>query len=257
MIRYPVRSVVGPVVRPVVGFASGGETALQAACIAAWDMQETSGPLQSAVGGITIGVLSDPEPGSAPGPAEGLSARSTSSANGFGFQAPDAEVFRAPETGQKTTRWWYKDRRTGGGQPLINKSATGNVLVTEDEYAVSVVNQGVAARVRLADDSGRETTNNLLLPNLDVWIRAEVLFDADAETLTFRAYRSDTEEEQSETILVPGGFFRGTHPFQLGGHDGEMCLLAIFDRALTGTERAADLTPTLFQNLGKDIALWT
>ena len=211
------------------------ESALQQAVIAAWDMQEESGPLLPAKGGIEIPAFNSP--GTTTGPATGISARRSDSSQNASFELPDDEIFRFPASGQKTIRIWIRYDDVGFESVLFKGSASAG-----GEWNVTRRNNGLALQLRLADDSDFERVTSL---NTEEWRRLEVVFDAESNTATKRF----CGEVVSVTNAV--GFRRANNPFRLLGgiRFKEICLLAIIDRALTTEERTADMTPRLFSQL--------
>lgn len=237
VLRDPLRDVL----RDPFG---SGETAIQAATIAAWDMQEAGGDLNPAKGSLVIPEVLTPA--SVSGPAGSLTARATTSS--AYFQVASDDVFLLPDTGVKTIRYWVRST----GQAFFKKNTSaGTVVGAGDEYAFDVDGvQRSRSFVRNAADSATTSTpagGAGTIPSGE-WARIEVKADAGAGTLT--VYTHAITSGIDETYVVsPGSFLRAANPFRI--ERAEWCLLAIFNRALTTEEREADYTPTVYADLGK------
>ncbi len=229
-------------------------TPLQQATLAAWDMQESSGPLLPAKGDIEIPAFNSP--GTTTGPAAGISARNFVSGSSQYFSVADSPVFRAPTSGVKVFRFWLRGRQSDaatGGLPIV-KSGSWDLKDPGDEYGF-VMNANTGEDnfgIRDAADTDRFFAGSRPGSNADIWQRHEVIMDAENEEVTHISYDGTTSTTDSTS--VPGGFFVGSNPFRIGGVDGrylqgDMTTLAIFDRALTTEERTADQTPRLYADL--------
>lgn len=223
-----------------------GETPLQAACIAAWDMQEESGPLIAAKGNVEIPAFNSPG-FTTDGPAQGITARVCTGGLDQRFAAKDHPVFQMPSSGQKTFRCWVYDETGGNAAGLMTKGVNPSVNPSGSEYSFNTDGSGMRCRIRRADDTGRLSLSVSNFP-FSEWVRVEIFADGDTGDVRFQHGESFVTGNQAQGFLV------NDHDFTIFfndflGRDQAMCCLAIFDRELTEAEREADQTPRVFADL--------
>ena len=223
------------------------ESPLQQAVIAAWDMQEESGPLLPAKGGIEIPAFNSPG-FTASGPAEGISARNIVRASSQYFQYADTGGVFSLEG--HVIRAWAKWTLLDIAFPMaFGKSTDLGVGNVDDEWSLfSQDTGGIRFRTRNASNSSFETNVNFAGLVLDTWYRIEI----DGITSRIRIHDLGGVERVNAAIVVPPTF--GTSPMNIGGpgsggFTGDQFGFVVLDRALTTEERTADLTPRLFSQL--------
>lgn len=221
--------------------------------VAAWDMQEVSGPLLPSIGDIEIPAFNEPGYALGGGPTGGLNARTFDRASAQYFEHPDNELFRAPLTGVKIFRWWAYEEENSEQSPMLFKGLDNVINSPGSEWASALaVASGTSLpyiAVRRADNSTRVFTQYTTLIPPQVWKRYEVEMNADTNIITIRR-----GAEAPFSTVIPGGFFRSTNPFRIGRaisnyRNGRMALLAIFNNQLTDGERLLDQTPNLAQDI--------
>ena len=224
--------------------ATPGQSPLQQAVIAAWDMQEESGPLLPAKGGIEIPAFNSPG-FTASGPASGLVGRSTSSASDSHFSASNAQlpVMSPPNLSGKdsTIRFWVRYAGIDSTQGVLGNAWSGGLGWGSRQNRFFVAQ---------SDNTERRVS---FTPSTGVWLRREFVFSHSGSFVAH--YTNGTLDGSiswdgtisTEDLFSIGRFGRGGTNVQTL----DIALLAVFDRLLTAEEREHDLAPRLFSELGQ------
>ena len=221
------------------------ESPLQQAVIAAWDMQEESGPLLPAKGGLEIPAFNSP--GFTPNRFPPLGARDSASDASQYFQSEDAALTDLFSLNQeKTVRFWIEATNTDGvnrtivacnGGPRSSPTSGWFFATTQTDWRLRVVTSAGIFEVVVPGEPGPT--------------RVEIYNDAANSRFVLRLSFLDVPANDSVTNLPYTGNPTLAPLVELSGNrEGSYWgPLIIVPRALTTDERTADLTPRLYSQL--------
>ena len=225
------------------------ESPLQQAVIAAWDMQEESGPLLPAKGGIEIPAFNSP--GFVSTPFGALTARSVEDAQRK-FEGPTPILFDAPG---KTLRIFVYAAPSGFGfERTIGIGPTtsnGQTASTNGHAAVRISGNNGAAQFLIRDTSNTQRASAVTLPSYEAgWYRLEF-----GLLLNGKIFVHATRVDTGETAFSENDFTTAQIPpntdFSLNTRDEvpHYMMASFLGRPFTPEERTADLTPRLLADL--------
>ena len=245
------RPAFQPAFRAAFGASGAGETPLQQAVIAAWDMQEESGPLLPAKGGIEIPAFNSP--GTVAGPASDITARSmTASSNQeFGVNTAVSRPLFDARNGLTIAGWYFVSATSLGAWRMLNGAGASDLTDANAQWSIRTFSGDIEFRVRQAN--GTVSAAIASAANItSVWR----LFVAECFDSEIRAYQWDgsTLQDSGAVALTDAPMAPTANTaFSLrtfgGATVGRAALLNLYSRKLTAEERIALLTPRLFSQL--------
>ena len=229
------------------------ESPLQQAVIAAWDMQEESGPLLPAKGGVEIPAFNSP--GTALNAfGVGIHGRVCEADSSQRFTAADAPVFKLLDG--RTFRWWFiRDSLTLTVNALIEKPSD-NPSSAGEHFGFRMAPNGDARfRVRNSGNTSVAAINaNFSGVNQDGGLlRIEVSRSGSVITLRQHTFRGGELVGSGTGTSSDGAFTDSDRPLTISAGASAGIITwgpwIALERVMTTEERAADLTPHLFSQL--------
>ena len=230
------------------------ESPLQQAVIAAWDMQEESGPLLPAKGGIEIPAFNSP--GSVVDAfGLGVRGRQCDAVSSQRFSVADAPVFKLLDG--RTFRWWFiRDDLTSSINALIEKPSD-NPSTSGEQFGFRMgANGDSRMRVRNAANDAVQAINANFGGEASQdgdMLRIELSRDGNTITLRNHTFRDGVIFRQGTGTANAGAWTDSVQPLTLSaGENGGIVTWGpwvALDRLMTTEERAADLTPRLYGDL--------
>ena len=181
--------------RPPFGASGAAESALQQAVIAAWDMQEESGPLLPAKGDIEIPAFNSP--GTAAGPISGITSRSVAPTQSFEITSSGAgEVFDI-RGGITFAGWlWATNHFATGAWRYIHGEGPAALTDENAQWALRCESQTLQFRVRQTDGSVRVATVSGLVAEMWFFFALSV----SGGTMRVRLWDGSALSEGTQTL---------------------------------------------------------
>ena len=245
------RRAFSPAFRPPFGASGTAESPLQQAVVAAWDMQEESGPLLPAKGGIEIPAFNSP--GTAAGPASGITARSLTANSNQEFEVNTAvsrTLFDA-RNGLAIAGWYFVNSNAAAAWRMLNGAGAAVLTDANSQWSIRSSSGDIEFRVRQANGTVR-TAIASAASITSVWR----FFVAECFDSEIRAYQWDgsTFQDSGAVALTDAPMAPTANTaFNLRtfgvATEGRAALLNLYSRKLTAEERIALITPRLFSQL--------
>ena len=252
MLRNPISGALSNALRPPFGASGAAGSPLQQAVIAAWDMQEESGPLLPAKGGIEIPAFNSPG-FTADGPASGIRARRALADSAQKFETATELARSAFDLRQaKTITGWFRSNSTRAGDVRwLFGGSSDQVSDANGQWSLRPGGSFWGFRIRQSDGTVRVAAQSTYTNN--AWLFVAMSYDGISQGL-LRTWNGSTLTESALTTTAQPNAPTASTKFDISafgsGVNLDSSLLNVHEGVLTDAQLVEIYSdPRVFANL--------